>query len=107
MKFDFDRPIDFRNGDSVKWNRYADRDVLPLWVADMDFAAPPAVVEALQHRVARATFGYAEPWPSLVEAVQQHLAHKYSWDIEPMGPDLPPRRYIRHFYPPRNSLDAR
>jgi len=83
VKFDFDRPIDFRNGDSVKWNRYADRDVLPLWVADMDFAAPPAVVEALQHRVARATFGYAEPWPSLVEAVQQHLAHKYSWDIEP------------------------
>jgi len=83
VKFDFDRPIDFSNGDSVKWNRYAGHDVLPLWVADMDFEAPPAVVEALQRRVARATFGYAEPWPSLVEAVQQHLAREYAWSIDP------------------------
>lgn len=83
VDFDFDRQIDFRGGDSIKWNRYAGRDVLPLWVADMDFAAPPAVVAALQQRVARATFGYAEPWPSLVEAVQQRLENEYAWRIEP------------------------
>lgn len=60
MKFDFDRVIDRRNGDSLKWNRYAGRDVLPLWVADMDFAAPPAVLETLQRRVAQGVLGYAK-----------------------------------------------
>ena len=82
MHYDFDRQIDFRHGDSIKWNRYAGRDVLPLWVADMDFAAPPAVVAALQQRVARGTFGYAEPWPALVETVQAYLAREYAWQIE-------------------------
>lgn len=82
MSFDPDRPIDF-GGDSVKWNRYAGRDVLPLWVADMDFAAPPEVVDALQRRVARASFGYAQPWPSLIEAVCRHVHCEYAWNISP------------------------
>ncbi len=80
--FDFNRQIDFGGGDSIKWNRYAGRDVLPLWIADMDFAAPPPVIEALQRRVARATFGYAEPWPSLVEAVRRYLRDEHAWEIE-------------------------
>ena len=51
----FDTPIDRRGSDSIKWGKYAGRDVLPLWVADMDFAAPPAVVDALAgaHRTRR------------------------------------------------------
>jgi len=80
---DFDQAPDRRGGDAVKWNRYAGRDVLPLWVADMDFAAPPAVVEALARRVAHGVFGYAEPWPSLVEAVLAHLAGEYGWAVDP------------------------
>ncbi|MBI3523156.1 MAG: putative C-S lyase [Betaproteobacteria bacterium] len=79
---DFDTIIDRRGADSIKWNKYAGRDVIPLWVADMDFAAPPAVLEALQKRVDHGVFGYGEPWPSLVEAVQTHLAEEYSWQIE-------------------------
>ncbi|MEY2633009.1 MAG: hypothetical protein RIR00_1663 [Pseudomonadota bacterium] len=71
------------SGDSLKWNKYAGRDVLPLWVADMDFPAPPAVIAALQQRVAHGVFGYAEPWPSLLQAVQQHLRDAYRWEIEP------------------------
>jgi cystathionine beta-lyase len=47
MKFDFDQPVDRAGSDSVKWAKYAGRDVIPLWVADMDFAAPPAVLESL------------------------------------------------------------
>jgi bifunctional pyridoxal-dependent enzyme with beta-cystathionase and maltose regulon repressor activities len=66
--FGFDRVVDRRGGDSIKWNKYAGRDVLPLWVADMDFAAPPAVVEALHRRVEHGVFGYPAPMPSLVEA---------------------------------------
>jgi len=83
VSFDFDRVIDRRGGDSTKWNKYAGREVLPLWVADMDFAAPPAVLEALQRRVAHGVFGYGQPWPSLVEAVVAHLAGEYAWSIDP------------------------
>jgi cystathionine beta-lyase len=82
MSFDFDTLIDFGGGDSMKWNKYAGRDVLPLWVADMDFAAPPAVIEALHRRVDHGVFGYSGPWPSLVEAVQEHLEREYDWRIE-------------------------
>ena len=80
--FDFDTVIDRRGADAIKWNRYAGRDVIPLWVADMDFAAPPAVLEALQKRIGHGVFGYGEPWPSLIEAVQTHLVEEYSWQIE-------------------------
>lgn len=83
MDFDFDTVLDLTGGDSMKWNRYAGRDILPLWVADMDFAAPPAVIEALHGRVDRGVFGYGGPWPSLVDAVQEHLESEYEWRIEP------------------------
>ncbi len=79
---EFDRVIDRRGGDSLKWNRYAGRDVLPLWVADMDFAAPPAVLEALRARVAHGVFGYSEAWPSLTESVLAHLECLYGWKVE-------------------------
>ncbi|MDO8932793.1 MAG: PatB family C-S lyase [Rhodocyclaceae bacterium] len=84
--FDFDHPIDRAGGefrDSLKWNRYAGRDVIPLWVADMDFAAPPPVVEALHRRIDHGVFGYSQPWPSLVAAVTEHLDREYRWPVEP------------------------
>ena len=81
--FDFDIPIDRRSSDSIKWGRYANRDVLPLWVADMDFAAPPAVRDALQRRIEHGVFGYTAAWPSLLEAVQDHLQRHYAWHVEP------------------------
>lgn len=83
MPFDFDAAPDRRGTDSIKWGRYAGRDVLPLWVADMDFAVAPAIEEALARRVAHGVFGYAAPWPSLVEAVQAHLSQEYGWAVEP------------------------
>jgi cystathionine beta-lyase len=79
----FDRIIDRRTSDSVKWARYAGRDILPLWVADMDFAAPPAVLEALHRRLDHGVLGYPQPWPSLAEAVVGHLEREYDWSIEP------------------------
>jgi cystathionine beta-lyase len=68
--------------DSLKWNRYADRDVIPLWVADMDFAAPPAVIAALRERVAHGVFGYGQPWPTLTATVLDYLDRQYHWRIE-------------------------
>lgn len=81
--FDFDRLIDRRGGDSLKWNKYAGRDVLPLWVADMDFAAPPAVLAALERRIAQGCLGYPETWPSLIDSVLDYLQHKYAWTVDP------------------------
>jgi len=81
--FDFDRIIDRRSLPSEKWGRYAGRDVLPLWVADMDFAAPPAVIEALHRRIDHGVFGYTDAWPSLVEAVVEGLRRDHGWAIEP------------------------
>jgi cystathionine beta-lyase len=78
----FDAPIDRRDSDSIKWGKYAGRDILPLWVADMDFAAPPPVIAALQRRLEHGVFGYGGPWPSLTESVLAHLESEYSWRIE-------------------------
>lgn len=79
----FDNPPDRRHSDSMKWQRYAGRDVLPMWVADMDFAAPQAVMDALQARVAHGVFGYAMPWPSLLAAVVEGIARDHGWQIDP------------------------
>jgi cystathionine beta-lyase len=81
--FDFDRVPDRRGTDSQKWQKYAGRDVLPLWVADMDFPAPPAVIEALRQRVEHGIFGYARPVPSTTSAVVEALARRYGWTIDP------------------------
>jgi cystathionine beta-lyase len=83
MNFDFDHPPERRGTDSQKWQKYAGRDVLPMWVADMDFQAPPAVIEALQRRVADGVFGYARPVPSQVAAVVETLSRLHGWIIEP------------------------
>lgn len=82
MDFDFDAPIERRGTASYKWDLY-DHDVLPLWVADMDFAAPPPVISALQERAAHGVYGYALVPDSLVEAIVLHLERRYGWRIEP------------------------
>ena len=78
----FDTLVDRRGSDSIKWDRYAGRDVLPLWVADMDFVAPPPVLTALHRRIEHGIFGYGGPWPSLTESVLAHLESEYKWRIE-------------------------
>jgi cystathionine beta-lyase len=83
VTFDFDHVPDRRGTDSQKWQKYAGRDVLPLWVADMDFTSPPAVIEALHRRIDHGVFGYARPVKSTVDAFVDALATRYGWRIEP------------------------
>ncbi|NMG69318.1 MalY/PatB family protein [Parazoarcus communis] len=83
MDFNFDRQPDRRDVPGEKWGRYAGRDILPLWVADMDFTAPPPVLAALQARLDHGIFGYTDPWPSLIEAVITGIARDHNWLIEP------------------------
>ena len=80
--FDFDRPPARRDSDSNKWRKFP-ADVLPLWVADMDFASPPAVVAALHARVEHGFFGYLTEAPELREVVAERLAKRFGWRIEP------------------------
>ncbi len=83
MTFDFDQPPERRGTDSQKWQKYAGRDVLPLWVADMDFKSPPAIIEALQTRVAHGIYGYARPIQSTTDTIVAALASRYGWKIDP------------------------
>lgn len=83
MPFDFDTPPDRRHSDSLKWQRYANRDILPMWVADMDFAAPPPVLEALQQRISHGVLGYPQHLPGLLEAVVEGIARDHNWRIDP------------------------
>src|SRR5687767_2836901 len=81
--FDFDTVFERRGTDSQKWQKYAGRDVLPLWVADMDFKSSPAIIDALHRRVDQGIFGYARPLKSTVDAVVEALEQRYEWKIEP------------------------
>ncbi len=78
----FDRIIDRRNSDSIKWNLYDD-DVLPMWVADMDFAAPVPVIQALKERVEHGVFGYAGDPKELRKVIVSRFDELYQWAIKP------------------------
>lgn len=83
MSFDFDTVHPRLGTDSQKWQKYEGKDILPLWVADMDFRSSPAIVEALHRRVDHGIFGYARPTKSEVSAVVDALARRYNWTIDP------------------------
>jgi cystathionine beta-lyase len=83
MTYDFDTCIERRGTDSQKWQKYAGRDVLPLWVADMDFRSPPEVIAALHARVEHGIFGYARPTSSTVDTIVGAMHTRYGWSIEP------------------------
>jgi cystathionine beta-lyase len=83
VEFDFDAPVERAGTWSTRWERYAGRDVIPLWVADSDFRAPPAVLEALAARAAHGVFGYTTPPAALTEAIVQRLERRYAWRIDP------------------------
>ena len=81
--FDFNTVVERRETASMKWDKYKGKDVIPLWVADMDFRSPPAVIDALQRRIDHGVFGYAVPPESLNQTVVEMLAAEYNWSIQP------------------------
>lgn len=82
MDDEFDGVIERRSGDSVKWNKYGE-DVLPLWVADMDFVSPEPIRRALRERVRHGIFGYGFPPPALSEVLCERMARLYDWRVTP------------------------
>ena len=87
--FDFDRVIERRGTHATKWDSMLARggidapDALPMWVADMDFAAPPGVTAALQAEVERATHGYYADTGSWAEALSGWMAARHGWEPDP------------------------
>ncbi|MFN2226370.1 MAG: MalY/PatB family protein [Anaerolineae bacterium] len=74
--------IDRQASESVKWHRY-DADVLPLWVADMDFRSPQAVIDALRERAEHGIFGYPQELPGLRPTIVERLARLWGWHVDP------------------------
>ena len=81
--FDFDTPVDRRGTASMKWDKYGSRDIIPMWVADMDFRSPPAVLKAIEERTAHGIFGYTLPPAELTDAVVSMLETTYRWKVSP------------------------
>ena len=80
---DFDSPIDRRDTSSAKWEKYRGRDVIPMWVADMDFATAPAVIEELERRIRHGVYGYPVPPAQLSPTIAATLERDYGWRIDP------------------------
>jgi putative C-S lyase len=83
MTFDFDAAVDRSGTWSTRWERYASRDVLPLWVADMDFRAAPAVLAALEARLRHGVLGYTAAPDELRQAIVERLQRLYAWRVDP------------------------
>jgi len=81
--FDFDEILDRSGTSSEKWDKYRGRDIIPMWVADMDFRSPPEVIEALRRRSEHGVFGYTGPSPELAAAVTEMLERDCGWRIDP------------------------
>ena len=81
MKYDFDKTIDRRATNSYKWDS-APEGVLPMWVADMDFRTAPAIIDALQKRVAHGIFGYTRVPDAYYDAVTSWFSRRHGWDID-------------------------
>lgn len=82
MAYDFDTPVERRGTNCVKWDECPGNDVIPMWVADMDFRVAPAIEQALRQRVAHGVFGYNIVPDSYYDAVISWFHRRHAWDIQ-------------------------
>ena len=86
MKYDFDAVIERRNTDSAKWSNlkshFGSDNVLPMWLADMDFSIARPITEALRKRMEHGIYGYTHPRPSLLHAVVHRMQQRYGWKVK-------------------------
>ena len=82
MTYDFDKIISRRGTNCVKWDEFTDPDIIPLWVADMDFETAPSVQQALMKRMQHGCFGYTLVPESYYNATIQWFQHRHGWSIE-------------------------
>ena len=83
MTYNFDNPPPRHHTASLKWEKYTNSDVIPLWVADMDFASAPEIVTALQRRVSHGIFGYTLPGDGVNTSVVNYLQQQHGYVVDP------------------------
>ena len=87
MKYDFDQVCDRRNTNCVKWDSaqyiFGPNEVIPMWVADMDFPVAQPIVDALRKRAEHPYYGYTQPGPGINEAIVERMQRKFNWKIKP------------------------
>ena len=86
MKYNFDEVIDRRNSDSTKWGNleelYGNKDILPMWIADMDFRSAEEIIQAMRDRVEHGIFGYVHRSDSFSNAIINWVKKKHGWEIK-------------------------
>jgi len=82
MSHNFDEIIERRGTDSIKWSQFAP-DIIPMWVADMDFRSPEPVIRALHERIDHGVFGYGDAGKELKDVICERLLNRYQWKVEP------------------------
>lgn len=92
MKYDFDRVVDRKQTNDLKWhsqavssylNRAVPEDMIPMWLADTEFACAPVIVDALRKRVDKEIFGYCAPMASFYQAVSYWQKMRFGWEVRP------------------------
>jgi len=83
MPIQFGPAINRAGSDSIKWKRYANQDILPMWVADMDFHVAPEIVQAINERSDHGVLGYGSDNPELMNLIVDHCQTHYQWPIKP------------------------
>lgn len=78
----FDKVIDRKHSNSMKWDKYKGQDILPMWVADMDFEVAEPIKQALVERVEHGIFGYTVAGDEFRQAIVDHLKREYDWDVD-------------------------
>ncbi|MEM3473766.1 MAG: MalY/PatB family protein, partial [archaeon] len=114
MKYNFDEVVERRNTGSFKWDGvelvFGSSDVLPMWVADMDFKVAKPITDALRKRTEHEVYGYTMVPDSLVQAVVDRVKRKYNWEISPewliFTPGVVPALYtaVKAFSSPGDSV---
>ena len=82
MKYDFDQIISRKETYSSKWLKFSDDDVIPMWIADMDFICPPEITRAMSERIAQGIFGYSEIPSNLTEVFVNNVKNNSGWSVE-------------------------
>ena len=83
IRINFDAEVERNGTSSAKWDRYRGTDILPMWVADMDFEVSPEIAKAMQQRLVHGVFGYTNKPDNINELVVERLHRLYQWRIEP------------------------
>ncbi len=85
MKYNFDEIIDRRNSNSIKWDAtktfFGEEDVLPMWVADMDFRTPPFIIDSIENQLRKAILGYTFAGEEWYSSIIQWLKHRHNWEV--------------------------